>query len=107
VRSDASLERIVGQTNADVWPDEMSPQRDELLRRVEGVDELLTMVTDRVDDELLERAGPQLKVVELLRTTRWRLDATSTSSTARPALVGVMSLRHSAARPRSTDMTPT
>jgi glyoxylate reductase len=61
--SDAGLERIVGQTNADVWPDEMPPARDELLRRVEGVDGFLSMVTERVDDELLERAGPQLKVV--------------------------------------------
>jgi glyoxylate reductase len=61
--SDQSLERIVGQTDADVWPDELPPGRDELLRRVEGVDGFLSMVSDRVDDELLERAGPQLKVV--------------------------------------------
>jgi glyoxylate reductase len=61
--SEAGLERVVAQTNADVWPDEMPPARDELLRRVEGVDGFLSMVTERVDDELLERAGPQLKVV--------------------------------------------
>jgi glyoxylate reductase len=61
--SDQSLERIVAQTHADVWPDELPPARDELLRHVEGVDGFLSMVSDRVDDELLERAGPQLKVV--------------------------------------------
>src|ERR1700694_2301835 len=61
--SDQSLERIVGQTEEDVWPDDMPPGRDELLRRVEGVDGFLSMVSDRVDDELLERAGPRLKVV--------------------------------------------
>jgi lactate dehydrogenase-like 2-hydroxyacid dehydrogenase len=61
--SDDSLERIVGQANADVWPDDMPPGRDELLRRIEGIDGFLSMVSDRVDDELLERAGPQLKVV--------------------------------------------
>jgi glyoxylate reductase len=61
--SEDSLERIVRQTHADIWADEMPPQRDELLRRVEGVDGFLSMVTDRVDDELLERAGPQFKVV--------------------------------------------
>src|SRR6202165_1551789 len=61
--SDQSLERIVGQTEEDVWPDDMPPGRHELLRRVEGVDGFLSMVSDRVDDELLERAGPQLRVV--------------------------------------------
>ena len=47
----------------DVWPDELPPPRDELLRRVSGCDGLLTLLTDRVDDELLDAAGPQLKVV--------------------------------------------
>jgi len=61
--SDAGLEPIVAQTDADVWPDDMPPTRDELLRRVAGVEGLLCLVTERVDDELLERAGPQLKVV--------------------------------------------
>jgi lactate dehydrogenase-like 2-hydroxyacid dehydrogenase len=60
---DEVLQRIVARTNADIWPDEMPPQRDELLRRVEGVAGFLSMVSDRVDDELLDRAGPQLKVV--------------------------------------------
>jgi glyoxylate reductase len=61
--SDDSLQRIAGQTNADVWPDELPPDRSELLRRVAGVDGFLSMVSDRVDNELLERAGPQLRVV--------------------------------------------
>jgi lactate dehydrogenase-like 2-hydroxyacid dehydrogenase len=34
-----------------------------LLRRVAGIDGLLSLLTDRVDDELLDAAGPQLKVV--------------------------------------------
>ncbi|HEX2767179.1 MAG TPA: D-glycerate dehydrogenase [Candidatus Limnocylindria bacterium] len=47
----------------DLWEDELPPPRDELLRRVAGVDGLLSLLTDRVDDELLDAAGPQLKVV--------------------------------------------
>jgi len=35
----------------------------EFLRRVRGVDGLLSLLTDRVDDELLDAAGPGLKVV--------------------------------------------
>jgi len=48
---------------ATVWEDELPPPRDALLRAVEGCDGILTLLTDRVDDELLDRAGPQLKVV--------------------------------------------
>src|SRR5438105_11392847 len=60
---DEGLKLIVDQTEADIWPDDMPPPRDELLRRVEGVDGFLSLLTDQVDDELLDRAGPQLRVV--------------------------------------------
>jgi glyoxylate reductase len=42
---------------------ETPPSRDELLERAQEMDGLCTMLTDRVDDELLDAAGPQLKVV--------------------------------------------
>ena len=47
----------------DVHDSEWPPSRDELLERAAGCDGLMTMLTDRVDDELLEEAGPQLRVV--------------------------------------------
>ncbi|HXX59961.1 MAG TPA: D-glycerate dehydrogenase [Candidatus Sulfotelmatobacter sp.] len=56
--------RLVAQaTQVDLWPDDLPPPREELLRRVAGVDGLLALLTDRVDDELLDAAGPQLRVV--------------------------------------------
>jgi glyoxylate reductase len=57
------LRAVAGFADADVWPDELPPPREELLRRVAGVDGLLALLTDRVDDELLDAAGPQLRVV--------------------------------------------
>ncbi len=57
------LRAIAKVADADVWPDDMPPPREELLRRVAGVDGLLALLTDRVDDELLDAAGPQLRVV--------------------------------------------
>jgi lactate dehydrogenase-like 2-hydroxyacid dehydrogenase len=60
---DEGLARIVAQLDADVWPDELPPPRDELLRRVEGIDGVLSLLTDQIDTELLDRAGPRLKVV--------------------------------------------
>lgn len=42
---------------------EAPPARGELLARAAGMDGLVTMLTDRVDDELLDAAGPQLRAV--------------------------------------------
>jgi glyoxylate reductase len=60
---DEGLDRVVAHTEADIWPDDMPPPRDELLRSVAGVDGFLSLLTDQVDNELLDRAGAQLKVV--------------------------------------------
>ncbi|MET0938532.1 MAG: D-glycerate dehydrogenase [Gaiellaceae bacterium] len=47
----------------DVHDEELPPQREELLSHAAGCDGLLTMLTDKVDSELLGAAGPQLRVV--------------------------------------------
>src|SRR6185369_1346235 len=56
---DEGLRPILEACDAVVWPDELPPARDELLRAVEGCDGVLTLLTDRVDGELLDAAGPQ------------------------------------------------
>ncbi|MGH2380919.1 MAG: 2-hydroxyacid dehydrogenase [Candidatus Limnocylindria bacterium] len=60
---DAGLDRVRETCDVALWEDELPPPRDELLRRAAGMDGLLTLLTDRVDDELLDAAGGQLKVV--------------------------------------------
>jgi len=56
----AELERSFElELHDSVWP----PARDELLARVADKDGLMLMLTDRVDDELLDAAGPQLRIV--------------------------------------------
>ena len=60
---DDGIDPIVAATDAVVWPDELPPPRDELLRAVAGCEGVVTLLTDRVDDEFLDAAGPQLKVV--------------------------------------------
>jgi glyoxylate reductase len=47
----------------DVHDSEWPPSRAELLERSAECDGLMTMLTDRIDDELLDAAGPQLRVV--------------------------------------------
>ncbi|HEX7195631.1 MAG TPA: D-glycerate dehydrogenase [Candidatus Limnocylindria bacterium] len=63
VLPDAGLDRVREACEVDLWEDELPPPREELLRRVAAKDGLLSLLTDRVDDELLDAAGPQLKVV--------------------------------------------
>lgn len=45
------------------WDDAQPIPRDELLRRVAGADALVTLLTEKVDAELLDAAGPQLRIV--------------------------------------------
>ncbi len=47
----------------DLHDSEWPPSREELLRRAAGCDGLMTMLTDRIDDELLDAAGPRLRAV--------------------------------------------
>ncbi|HEV8698315.1 MAG TPA: D-glycerate dehydrogenase, partial [Candidatus Limnocylindrales bacterium] len=57
------LRLIVDGCDATVWPDELPPPRDALLAGVAGCDGILTLLTDLVDDELLDAAGRQLRVI--------------------------------------------
>jgi glyoxylate reductase len=60
---EAGLAPIRETCDARVWTGELPPGRRDLLAAVTGCDGILTLLTDRVDAELLERAGPGLRVV--------------------------------------------
>lgn len=60
---DQGLDLVKEFCEVDLWSDELPPPRPALLERVRGMDGLLTLLTDRVDDELLDAAGAQLRVV--------------------------------------------
>ena len=59
-----AMRALDGRCKLDLYvgPPEAIP-RDELLRRAAGKDGLLTVLTERVDGELLDAAGPQLRIV--------------------------------------------
>ncbi len=60
---EAALEKLRAEHEVDAWDGEQSISREELLGKVAGADALVTLLTERVDTELLDAAGPQLKVV--------------------------------------------
>jgi glyoxylate reductase len=47
----------------DIWAEDQVIPRDELLRRVQGIDGLYCLLTDKIDGELMDAAGPSLKVI--------------------------------------------
>jgi len=60
---DRAMALLRERTEMRLWEtDEIPPPRDVLLREVAGIDGLLSLLTDRVDGELLDRA-PRLRVV--------------------------------------------
>lgn len=60
---EAALEMLRAEHEVDAWTGPESISREELLRRVAGADAIVSLLTERVDGELLDAAGPQLKVV--------------------------------------------
>lgn len=46
-----------------MWPGDDAIPRQELLTRIAGKDALICVLSDRIDDEVLDAAGPQLRIV--------------------------------------------
>jgi len=60
---DKGLDLVKETCQADIWAEELPPNREMVLERVHGVDGLLCLLTDRIDGEVLDAAGPGLKVI--------------------------------------------
>ncbi|GMW00752.1 MAG: D-glycerate dehydrogenase [Candidatus Hydrogenedentota bacterium] len=63
---DAGLDLLFdafGKDNVVVAPQDAAISRADLLAGVKGVDAILPILTDRIDGEVLDAAGPQLKIV--------------------------------------------
>jgi glyoxylate reductase len=80
------LEMLRDFCEVDLWAGELPPGRDELLRHVKGVDGLLSLLTDKVDGELMDAAGEQLKVISNLAVGFDNIDVPA--ATARGIPVG-------------------
>lgn len=59
----AGLEKVKAFCDADIWPEDMPPPYEVLLERTQGVDGILSLLTDRMDANLMDNAGKQLKVI--------------------------------------------
>lgn len=57
-----ALDMIADATEMELWEDELPPPHDVLLNKVKDIDGLLSLLTDKVDAELMD-AAPRLKIV--------------------------------------------
>ena len=80
-----AMDKIQAFCDAKVWEGDLPPPRDMLLQNVVGVEGLLSLLTDKVDAELMDRA-PKLKVVSNCAVGFDNVDVTE--ATKRQILVG-------------------
>jgi glyoxylate reductase len=57
-----ALDRVAAEHEMEVWPDPLPPPREELLSRAPELEGLLSLLTDRVDAELMD-AAPKLRAI--------------------------------------------
>jgi glyoxylate reductase len=57
-----AVDRLAAEHDIEVWPDRLPPPRSELLARAPELEGLLSLLTDRVDAELIE-AAPELRAI--------------------------------------------
>jgi glyoxylate reductase len=57
------LYETFGKESVQVYAEDRVIPRDDLLARVKGMDAVLPILTDRIDGEVMDAAGPQLKII--------------------------------------------
>ena len=57
------LARLIAEHDVKAWESDEAISRAELLTMVAGADAIVALLTEKIDDELLDAAGPQLKSV--------------------------------------------
>jgi glyoxylate reductase len=59
----AGLDKIQAVCETDIWEGELPPTRDQLKQRVRGVEGIVSLVTDKIDGDIMDTAGKQLKII--------------------------------------------
>jgi glyoxylate reductase len=83
---DKGLEMISENALVEIWQDPLSPPYEILKQKAKGMDALLCLLTDRIDGDLMDAIGPQLKVISQMAVGTDNID--SQAATARSIPVG-------------------
>lgn len=57
------LNLIRRDCQVDLWPEKLPPSHPDLLSHIRGVDGILCLLTDKIGDDVMLAAGPNLKVI--------------------------------------------
>src|SRR5512138_994776 len=77
---------LTGDYEIEVWPDPLPPAYDVLLQKVQGVIGLYCLLTDKIDANLMDALGPQVKVISQMAVGFDNIDVPA--ATARGIPVG-------------------
>jgi glyoxylate reductase len=80
------LEMVRQEADVEVWQDPLPPPYETLTRKAKGVDALLCLLTDRIDESLIAAIGPQVKVISQMAVGFDNIDVAA--ATARGIPVG-------------------
>ncbi|MBN1569798.1 MAG: D-glycerate dehydrogenase [Acidobacteria bacterium] len=80
------LEMIRREADVEVWQDPLPPSCKMLRQKARGMDALLCLLTDRIDENLIAAIGPQLKVISQMAVGFDNIDVAA--ATARGIPVG-------------------
>lgn len=78
-----ALDMISAEADLEVWTDEMPPSREVLLKKVSGVDGLLSLLTDKIDGELMD-AAPNLRAISQIAVGYENIDIAEATSRGIP-----------------------
>jgi glyoxylate reductase len=78
-----ALDRLRGAHEVDVWPGRLPPSREELTERARDAEGLLSLLTDRIDRELLDRL-PRLRAIANYAVGYDNIDLTATAARGIP-----------------------
>ncbi len=81
---DAGLKRLQVVCEVDLWEEPLPPDYDTLLEHVRGVDGILCMLTERIDGQLMDAAGPQIKVISQMAVGYDNIDVSAASERGIP-----------------------
>jgi glyoxylate reductase len=84
--AEKALAMIRPHAEMDVWPEDRPIPREAFLQRVKGIDGLLCLLTEKIDGELMDAAGPSLKVISQMAVGHDNIDVAA--ATARRIPVG-------------------